>query len=216
MAYRSLPTMLLLVLCTALAACSNMENRTDYAYQSAHGPGILHVGKIENECVMELNGAISPDLVRAFEQAGEDLASRKCASKWIVLNSLGGNVNASYAVGNIIRDKGFNTRLSRIGGMCASACGMLFIAGVEREARDSMIVGAHLGFHQFSDDGRCLQPADKDYKELFDYASHFLSSEGSAFFVKLVTDTSCRDLQSSISFKRLKDAGIITRESIGN
>jgi hypothetical protein len=216
MHYRSSLKILWLVLCVALAACSSMKNQTDYPFQSEDGPAVLQVGEIGDECVLRLNGSIAHDLVRAFKIAAKDLARRKCASKWVLLDSIGGSVVASYQIGKIIRAKGFNTRLSRVGGVCLSSCGMLFISGVKREARDSRVIGAHLGFHQMYRSGKCVEPSDVTYTKLLNYASDLLSPEGAAFFVQLVTQTGCNSTQASISFQLLKEKGIITGENIAD
>jgi|GEM_PF-3906226 len=210
---KNIKNMLKLWLCLLVAilvGCASVPGQIAYEYQTGMGIKLFYVKEVGDTCWIQLNDRISTELVDVFKQAANDLSARPCANKWIVLNSLGGNVAASFAVGRIIREKRFNTILPRYGGFCASACGMLFIAGVKREAQDRAITGSHLGFHQYTNGGACVKPSNKEYRELHNYAAQLLPADAAALFVKLVIGTGCNQMDSSVSLPMLKEAGIIT------
>jgi hypothetical protein len=47
----------------------------------------------------------------------------------VLLNSIGGNLNAGLAIGREIKQRGFTTGAYNV---CASACGMIWLAGSTR------------------------------------------------------------------------------------
>ncbi len=74
----------------------------------------------------------------------------------VVLNSGGGNVLEGIKIGNIIREHGFRTAIATSvktgeysevqSGICASACVLAFVGGIERGASE----GSRIGVHQMS------------------------------------------------------------------
>lgn len=70
----------------------------------------------------------------------------------LALNSNGGSLLAGMQLGEMIRDWGFQTEVSkyheraRFGGQCFSACGLAFLGGRQRSVPERSTIG----FHQFS------------------------------------------------------------------
>lgn len=64
----------------------------------------------------------------------------------VVLDGPGGSADAAIAIGTAIRDRGFTT-LVEDGGVCASACAIIWLGGASRR----MEPGARIGFHQIYD-----------------------------------------------------------------
>jgi len=64
----------------------------------------------------------------------------------VVLDGPGGSADAAIAIGMAIRDRGFTT-LVEDGGVCASACAIIWLGGASRR----MEAGARIGFHQIYD-----------------------------------------------------------------
>ncbi len=60
----------------------------------------------------------------------------------VVFSSPGGNLMAGIGIGKIIRIKGFGTHIGN-SEVCASACGLAWLGGVNRTAHE----GAQIGFH---------------------------------------------------------------------
>jgi hypothetical protein len=84
---------------------------------------------------------------------------------WVTFNSPGGSLSGGLALGRFLRSHGINTRVGATGeekmedagrtystlsaGICASACTIAFMGGVERET----IEGSRIGIHQFNVSG---------------------------------------------------------------
>jgi hypothetical protein len=119
-------------------------------------------------CVLA-SGEIDARSVRDFEAFVRDARVPKGAL--VVLNSAGGNVVQSLALGKEIRVHGLSTAVAsyeaasgelRDGGVCASACAYVFLGGVERTAGSA----ARIGVHQMSaklDDNAWLSAGDSEW-----------------------------------------------------
>ena len=88
--------------------------------------------------IIELDGIIEPGddakLAAALATAPRPRSLR--------LSSLGGNVQAALAIGEAVRREGFGTEVPARG-VCASACGLVWLAGAPR----AMGQDAHVGLH---------------------------------------------------------------------
>jgi hypothetical protein len=208
----------LAILSALLSGCAMIEgvsNRTKYAYSG----GNISVSVAKGGCLIQIFDAVTPDMVGAFKLALDDFKSRKCERQWITLNSPGGSVSAAIEIGNLIRDNGLNTQLLADGGVCSSACGIIFIAGVRREVNQGLIGGGNIGFHQISvtdsaGNKKCLQNPSPAYTTLERYANRMLSQKGAETFVKMVGATSCHQIQQ-YTYMMLLDAGIVTGKEGG-
>lgn len=98
-------------------------------------------------------GTITTGTPTAFEEFAQTIKRKKV---WVVFNSSGGNVVASLELGEMIRQRGYNTDVaftilrgdgkdSLAPGYCLSACGYAFLGGVKRDLQE----GSVLGYHQF-------------------------------------------------------------------
>ena len=72
----------------------------------------------------------------------------------IILESPGGMIGPALAIGRAIRLKGFDT-IVRDGTSCASACGLVWLAGSSRYLGQSARIGFHAAF--VIEDGRALE-----------------------------------------------------------
>jgi hypothetical protein len=119
-------------------------------------------------CVLA-SGEIDERTAHEFEDFARQ--TRLPRGALVVLNSVGGNVVQSLALGKAIRQQGLSTAVAtydagtgrmREGGVCASACAYVFLGGVERTAGD----GARIGVHQISartDATEQLSAADSEW-----------------------------------------------------
>ena len=119
--------------------------------------GYLLFEKQPASCEIVIRGRVTPDLSVKFEALSRRISDMECQSVWVNLNSGGGRVSAAIEIGDIVREKKYNTHIgSALGSQCASACGLIFSAGLERVIQSGFLVGGRLGFHQISvsDGGR--------------------------------------------------------------
>ena len=70
-------------------------------------------------------------------------------TEYVMLDSPGGNIYSGHMMGKLIRENGIKTVVDG-DAVCASACMLMFAAGVQRVAW----VGAHLGVHGGSVEGQ--------------------------------------------------------------
>jgi hypothetical protein len=73
------------------------------------------------------------------------LALRKIDVAVVSLDSPGGNLVAGINIGRIIRTKGYETFVAN-GRQCASACGLIWLAGVRRLGERNARIGFHAAF----------------------------------------------------------------------
>lgn len=96
--------------------------------------------ELANDGVLTAIGTIDPG---AAERFAAEVEKRGSYVKTVSLSSPGGSVEDALAIGRLIRDSGFGTRIAS-GALCASSCPLVFAGGVERQAD----TGAALGVHQ--------------------------------------------------------------------
>ena len=109
---------------------------------------------------------------------------------WVTFNSPGGSLSGGVALGRFLRSHGISARVGATGeekiegagrsystlsaGICASACTIAFMGGVERE----IVEGSRIGIHQFNvsttrrvDERTTLSAAQEVVSELSTYAT---------------------------------------------
>lgn len=212
---------------TGCAVIHGVAGKTIYEYGPDRGydplggykiPFLISVSNSNGECWLLVSGPISWDTPRAFKKAAEDFDKRKCETRWVLLNSPGGNVKAAMDIGYLIRSRGYNTSLYLAGGKCASACGLLFIAGVQRAIPSEIFLKDSLiGFHQISKIGRdgkkiCI-PADHVTSSIFlFFAKEMLPNAAAEIFHQYAMETDCSDI-TFVGPQKLIDVGIATTNS---
>lgn len=107
------------------------------------------IGNALESCYLILDGEISSGDVERLEAVLEEGVE----ALHVVLNSKGGDLAAGMAIGRLIRENGFQTRIGiyrnndlPAAGECLSACAYAFLGGNERYIRE----GSRIGFHRFS------------------------------------------------------------------
>jgi len=177
--------------------------------------GVLTVGATDGVCWIFIRGVITPDAVRAFRSASEDIDRRNCLKRQVILDSRGGNFFASIQIGRIIRAKAYTTQLALGTDACHSACGIIFIGGAKRIVSESSFIGsARIGLHQIAavqPDGskRCLSREDGATKTLQVYAREMLMPAAADLFIEMVESTECTKIKT-ISPRETFDSGIAT------
>lgn len=91
----------------------------------------------EKSGIIKLSGPIEPGDSEKLRTMAE-----RFESATVELNSPGGLVREGLAIGTYIRERKFNTTVGR-NGTCASACGLIWLAG----AKKSVGGGGRVGFH---------------------------------------------------------------------
>lgn len=91
------------------------------AQEPASGPRCRVIGE-----VFYFDGAVTEDLYYELRDHAPQI-------KTIELNSFGGAVVAAYKIAELVRERGLSTNV-RKGARCASACTLIFQAGVRRTA----------------------------------------------------------------------------------
>ncbi|SFZ85306.1 hypothetical protein SAMN02983003_2500 [Devosia enhydra] len=84
-------------------------------------------------------GTIDPG---AAERFAAEVEARGEYVEAVVLDSPGGSVVDALAMGRLIREKGFITRVAA-GSLCASSCPLVLAGGAEREASPEAAIGVH-------------------------------------------------------------------------
>lgn len=96
-------------------------------------------------------GRITLETPAAFERFARAVKGKDL---WIEFTSPGGKVVPALILGDMIRQKGFNTDVAMtiargngkdklVPGFCFSACGYAFLGGVKRKIQDGSVIGYH-------------------------------------------------------------------------
>jgi len=104
----------------------------------------------ENENAVLASGKIEPDDAFRFQSYLGKLPQKAVTS--LYLDSTGGNVQSSIAMGRIVHDAGIRTFVAGASAKCNSACTNIFLAGRDRETgKPYRVKGSAngLGFHNF-------------------------------------------------------------------
>ena len=157
------------------------------------GGRFVFINSSTGNCVIALQGTITRDIRSRFQEVVETARKASCGDPWLLLESPGGLLYDAIDIGREIRDAHFRT-IARAG--CASACALIFMAGVQRT-----LVGpnAKIGLHQ----GAWVQGGTRTC----DSTSYTYTSRDLARFVKamvpdhaeaittLIRETSCNSIR---------------------
>lgn len=148
-----------------------------------------------------------------------ELIKKHPKTKWIVLESDGGYVSASFAVGLVIREAKLNTAIDK-NGSCASACNYIFLGGVKRVMHDEALSLWHPSWSSAFDGRSTLNEIDlKSQKHAMEIA-HYVSlmvAEGMEYkaikflSTKVWTGEWNRSKLYRAPKQTLVDAGIVTQ-----
>lgn len=170
------------------------------------------------KCVIYVNGDITAKLEPLIEKEMETLSKIDCSEKIVNLNSRGGQGFVAERVGRLIRLNDYKTQVS-LGSMCSSACGFIFIGGVERIIEVSRYSPRHseykpppqFGFHspriigtEAIDLKSCITAqensnlVDPKYEKVqlrvYNYAIQMLGKESGIIFAQSVFQIKCADM----------------------
>ena len=223
----SLPASALLIACTLLIGCAQTTVSTPLPDQARvfdynEGRVVTMVGHA-GACSMAFQGRIGPDFEATIARALTHLESQSCHSRVVTLDSGGGLVAPALRIGERLRQLGYTTEVAGWNsGRCASACGLLFIAGVERVAKpeaDNSNKGAGLGVHQSSrrvgDSKVCLPDntaLPSSNARVHAYVKRMLPPQGAQLYLQLRLETDCRHMRY-LTQDELIGSGIATATS---
>jgi hypothetical protein len=88
---------------------------------------------------LHLTGSFDPG---SYERFAAEIAARGEYVETIVLESPGGSVADALAIGRLINEQGFATRVDK-GRLCASSCPIVFASGKQRIAAAGAAIGVH-------------------------------------------------------------------------
>ncbi len=88
---------------------------------------------------LRLAGTFDPGSAERF---AAEVEARGEYVETVVLESPGGSVRDALAIGALVRERGFATRVEA-GALCASSCPIVFAAGAERIAGPDAAIGVH-------------------------------------------------------------------------
>jgi len=170
------------------------------------------------KCVIYVQGDITPKLQPLIEKAMESFPSNACSEKIVNLNSRGGSGLTAENVGKLIRLNDYKTQVS-LGSQCSSACGFIFIGGVERIIEVSKYSARNndyrsppkFGFHSPRISGTdpndmktCITAQEKSnlvdpmYEKvqlrMYNYAIQMLGRESGIIFAQSVFQIKCADM----------------------
>jgi cytochrome c len=91
--------------------------------------GEISVFEKDGHCFASIDGKFQNNIETIFSQAINDINSRQCQKKIILLTSKGGNLEIAMRMGKIIRSGNMITQVHE---ECDSACSLVFVGGVER------------------------------------------------------------------------------------
>lgn len=113
------------------------------------------VVSLESGGVLTLTGTLDPG---AADRFAAEIAARGEYVTTVSLNSPGGSVHDALAIGSLIREHGFATRVDD-GALCASSCPLVLAGGTERRAGPAAAIGVHQIFATHPADALPAGPA---------------------------------------------------------
>jgi len=118
-----------LFLSSSLFSFSVMAQMSDSSNAFSYSGGVIQLIKKEGICFISLTGKIQNDIESSFDKALSFSRSDNCTERVVLLNSRGGNLGIAMKLGKVIRSEGLSTQIN---GECDSACGFIFVGGVNR------------------------------------------------------------------------------------
>jgi hypothetical protein len=217
-----LPMLLALVGSALLSGCAAL-NPSLHDYQFRYDEGTLRETRsADGDCSITANGKISVGFGHEFANIVKRLEKVQCKTKTVYLNSTGGLVVPALQAGALIRKQGYSTAVAEGSGKCQSACGFIYIAGVERISRGRNALnwsGNEIGLHQISrkdaSDGSksCLTGETMDAKIVAlmrRYIGAMLPKRGAEAYFKSMMETDCQKIRF-FTPEELLSLGISTR-----
>lgn len=207
------------IVLSSLCSCVSIpEGR----YSTQYSDGKVIIQNIGGKCELLLDGGISSDLPDFIESEINNLNTRNCSSKFLIINSHGGLLSAAQKIGKLIRSNKFDT-VVRYEKQCSSACGLIFIAGINRiiwKPNFLFTKEPRIGFHTpaIKSTNNCLNitQASKDARvrsvvtNVFKYAESMIGRDPALQFTTNMFDTDCKDMKN-FSPEILMRQGIATR-----
>ncbi len=89
--------------------------------------------------VLAIEGAIDPG---AAERFAAEIEARGEYIETVRLNSPGGSVEDALSISQLIRERGYATRVED-GNLCASSCPLILAGGTERRTAPQAVIGVH-------------------------------------------------------------------------
>jgi hypothetical protein len=168
---------------------------------------------LNRECVIALQGTVSPAADLKLEDILEKAKTQQCARPLtLLLESPGGSHDAGLALARSVRHEGMRT-MARY--ECASSCATIFLGGVER-----VLWGARaaIGFHQISrvrnnervEDGACVSSRDDPAVVALRRYLRFSVPETADDIFRILMSTPCKSIDW-VSGRRALDLQVATR-----
>jgi hypothetical protein len=182
---------LISILISGCTVVEHLASESSYRFDA----GDILVANDSVQCRIAVFGSITADTVRAFRLAVNDANGRNCRERWVMLHSQGGGVLPAIDIGEIVRKSNYNTEVISEG-ICHSACGLIFISGIKREAPVAFLGSASMGFHQVftvdSGGNRTCQTRDSyAAAEIGAFSKKMLPNEAAKQFYSNVMETDC-------------------------
>ena len=172
----------------------------DSSYATQYAGGLIQSLQKDNICYISITGKIQNDVESAFDKALYALRANSCSEKIVLLNSRGGNLGIAIKLGKIIRSEGLSTQIN---GECDSACGFIFVAGVQRlvDIEGPNTIASRFKVHQptaptISGINRCANN---------DYLNSPLVASVKAYLISMLPDTSSQYLLRNIMSVKCED-----------
>lgn len=198
----------LLVISLVLAGCTLIKVTAQQNEYPAN------VSLNESSCEITMSGAIDNKAVSSFQQLIQTNKNiSKCKDVTVVLSSTGGAVFPAFNLGNMIRAKGYFTKVAN-NASCISACAVIFIAGNKRYMQPNS-PNTKIGFHQMvrtdQSGSTCVDISENtalitSYK---DYVKKMLPEKAAIFYTENISNVSCRSVKYYTA-EELQQYGIVT------
>jgi cytochrome c len=189
-----------LLLSSSLFSYSVQGQISDHPNQFNYLGGVIQVVKKDSTCFISITGKIQNDIESAFDKAFYFSRTNNCSERIVLLNSRGGNLGIAMKLGKAIRGEGLSTQIN---GECDSACGFIFIAGVDRlvDLDGPTTIASRFKVHQptaptISGINRCANN---------DYLNSPLVASVKAYLLGMLPDTSAQYLLRMIMSVKCDD-----------
>jgi hypothetical protein len=104
----------------------------------------------EHEIILDASGRIDQNEASALRRFIANYIPQGLTIRGITLNSRGGEINDAKEVVDYIRNAHWTTGIP-MGGVCASACVMVWSSGAEKSASNPSWIGVHQSFDSYGD-----------------------------------------------------------------
>jgi hypothetical protein len=128
---------------TVALIISLMSTQADAMTYSFHKVG-------EHEIILDASGRIDRDELATLIRYEENYIPDGLTIRGISLNSKGGEINDAKEIVNYVRNAHWTTDIP-MGGVCASACVMIWSSGSAKSAQTPSWIGVHQSFGEYAD-----------------------------------------------------------------